>query len=102
MANYSSLISTFIHILCFEWLRESLQLIFFFFIKSWSIKSLVAPLSTKAKMSMICAPSFTKMEMEMQMDFSSGSDTNTGAIISGDKDVDTFLQSKNPRFLQLW
>ena len=45
---------------------------------------------------MICAPLFAKMEMEMQMDFLSGSDTNTEAIISGGKDVDTFLWSKNP------
>ena len=48
---------------------------------------------------MICAPSFAKTEMGMQMDFSSGSDTNTGVIISGGKDIDTFLQSKNHWFL---
>ena len=48
---------------------------------------------------MIYAPSFAKMEMGMQMDFSSEFDTNIGAIISGGKDVDTFLQSKNPQFL---
>ena len=49
---------------------------------------------------MICAPSFAKIEMGMQMDFSSGSDTNIGAIISEGKDVNTFLQSKNPQLFQ--
>ena len=47
-------------------------------------------------MSMICAPSFAKMEIGMQIDFSSGSDMNTGAIVSRGKDVDTFLWCKNP------
>ena len=69
----------------------------FFFAKSQSIKSLIALLSTRAKVSMICAPSFTKMEIGMQIGFSSGSDMNTGAIVSRGKDVDIFLQSKNPR-----
>ena len=99
MVDYFSLISAFIHILCFKWLGESLHLISFFLTKSQLIKPLVALLSTRAKVSMICTSSFAKMEMEMQMDFSSGSDTNTGAIISGGKDIDTFLQSKNPQLL---
>ena len=59
------------------------------------IKSPVALLLTRVKVSMICAPSFAKMETGIQIDFSSGSDTNTGAIVSEGKDVDT-LWSKNP------
>ena len=73
-----------------------------FLARSWSIKSPIAPLSTRVKVSMICAPSFAKIEMGMWMDFSSGSDTNIGAIFSGGKDVDTFLQSKNPWLPQPW
>ena len=68
----------------------------FLLIKSQSIQSPIAPLLTRAKVSMICAPSFTKMKMWTWMDFSSGSDTNIGAIISGGNNLDTFLQSKNP------
>ena len=65
------------------------------------MKSPVALLSTRVKVSMICAPSFAKMEIGMRIDFSSGSDMNTGAIVSRGKDVDTFLQSKNPQLPQL-
>ena len=74
----------------------------FFLTRFQSIKSPVPPLSTRAKVSTICAPSFTKMEMGMQMDFSFGSDTNTGAIISGGKNVDIFLWSKSPWLVQFW
>ena len=59
------------------------------------MKSPVALLSTRAKVSMICAPSLAKMEIGMRIDFSSGSNMNTGAIVSRDKNVDTFLRSKN-------
>ena len=48
----------------------------FFLAKSWSMKSPVAPLSTRAKVSMICAPSFAKIEIGMWIDFSSESDNN--------------------------
>ena len=74
----------------------------FFLAKSWSMKSPVASLSTKAKVSTICAPLFTKMKIGMWIDFSSGSDMNTGAIIFRGKDIDTFLQSKNPQLPQPW
>ena len=97
VADYSSLISTSIHVLCFKQLGESLCSWYpFFLAKSWSMKSPVAPLSTRVKVLMICAPLFAKMEIEMWIDFSSESDMNIGAIVSGGKDVDTFLQSKNP------
>ena len=73
-----------------------------FLTRFWSIKSPVALLLTRARMSTICASLFTKMETGMQMDFSSGSDTNTGAIISRGKDIGTFLQPKNPQLLLSW
>ena len=91
MVDYSSLIGTSIYILCFKWLEEPLHLISFLFDQVSVDKITTVLLLTRAKVSMICAPSFTKMEMGMQMDFSSGSNTNIGVIISGGKDIDTFL-----------
>ena len=100
MVDYSSLISTSVHILCFKLLGESLQLIFSLLGQVSVDKVTSCPAVNQDEgVSTIYAPLFAKMEMGMQMDFSSGSDTNTGVIISGGKDIDTFLQSKNPQFL---